>query len=139
VTPFDVVKTRLQAQQSAGGGRLIPERCSYIFCNGLLEPLSHPCHHSSVKFTGTFVLINFFTCIYTFFMIVYINKFFLKTIFRMLFIRFHQPKVYILYGEASHRHCYINLSIYYLFIFYLYMDINILTKILFFLYVFYYY
>ncbi|XP_063902407.1 probable mitochondrial glutathione transporter SLC25A40 [Zophobas morio] len=54
MTPFDVVKTRLQAQQSAGGGRLIPERCSYIFCNGLLEPLSHPCHHSSVKFTGTF-------------------------------------------------------------------------------------
>lgn len=57
VTPLDVVKTRLQAQQKA----LISNKC-FLYCNGLMDHLC-PCGPSSLppnttQFKGTIVSIT---------------------------------------------------------------------------------
>lgn len=45
MTPLDVVKTRLQAQQKA----LASNRC-FVYCNGLMDHLC-PCPNGQVSFT----------------------------------------------------------------------------------------
>lgn len=64
VTPLDVVKTRLQAQQK----QLTSNKC-YVYCNGLMDHLC-PCPNGDVKalktqpthYTGMIVSTNAFLC-----------------------------------------------------------------------------
>lgn len=72
MTPLDVVKIRLQAQQKA----LLSNKC-YLYCNGLMEHLC-PCGETAwiprrVHFHGTIVSLNFSSLvIQNFVLIIYV-------------------------------------------------------------------